>query len=221
MLDEIELLYQAELTPKWLDEFIEESNKLDPNPNQTNDSTCDRHKDALIYAIKTAQEGCFALPHAVHKLLLGDHPLAGKFRQRDIKIGLSYPLDASRIRYFMWKWNRWVQVFVDFMRTQKEWDAEQKVSEIWNFHCIFEIIHPYDLCNGRVGRILMVNHALLVGIAPWIVPSTKREDYFELIKTHPCSSWGLEPPEELATSQHYGYGGYLSFGKPYDSTDSY
>lgn len=201
MVDESELLHQAKLTPQWIHDFIIESNHIDPQcgSNAPGSLLYDGHKDALFYAIKMASEDCFAIPHVVHCLMLREHPLAGKLRRRVAKTGLSGGiLKKGDVPYYMWKWNRWVQVFVEKSTKSKG----NKLLEIWNLHCAFETIHPYELYNGKVGRILMVNHALLADIPPWIIPLEQREVYFNLITEHPSSRWVVEPLHEL---EYYGY----------------
>jgi hypothetical protein len=202
-LTEAELLYQAELSLNWVHEFITESNKIDPQPELSEPGTWlyDGHRFAVIYAIKMAAEGRYALPNAVHKLLLGDHPLSGKLRQRELKIGLNPVVKVSRVPYYMWRWNHSVQSTIDSLRKPgKEYiepDPDFKTSKIWALHCEFENTHPYELYNGKVGRVLMLNHALLVDIDPWIISLEGREPYFDLIRNHPSASWGIVDSEEV------------------------
>jgi hypothetical protein len=194
---ESELLYQADLSEQWVHDFVVESNKIDPQPGTGEPGTLvyDGHRNAVIYAIEMAAESRFALPNAVHKLLLCDHPLAGKLRKQDIKIGLNYILEARFVPYLIWEWNRLLYRVINTLRTKKQSTVECKMLEVWNLHLEFENIHPYELYNGKVGRVLMLNHALLVDIEPWIIPCNEgREYYFDLIRTHPSASWGLDPP---------------------------
>jgi len=198
-MDEAELLYQAQLSPEWVHDFVTESNKIDPQPDPGEPGSViyDGHREALIYAIRMAAASRFALPNAAHRLLLREHPLAGKLRKRDIKIGLNYILEATHVPYFMWRWNRAVHRTINILRTRrKRVPLELKLFELWDLHCEFENIHPYELYNGKVGRVLLANHALLIDIDPWIVPcETGRELYFDLIRDHSSAAWGLDPPD--------------------------
>jgi hypothetical protein len=192
-MEETELLYQAELSAEWVHEFVLESNKIDPQPGISEPGTLiyDGHREAVLYAIKMAAENHYALPHAVHKLLLREHPLAEKLRKRNGKIGLNHILEARHVPYFMWVWNRSVQKTIDDLRIRKEVDLDRKISDVWDLHCEFENIHPYELYNGKVGRVLMINHALLVDVEPWVIfCDSGREYYFDLIRNHPSARWG-------------------------------
>jgi len=194
---ELELLHQAELSPEWVHEFVTESNKLDPQPefNEPGYWLYDGHRAATLYAIEMAAESRYALPNAIHRLLLKDHPLAEKLRQQEFKIGLNPMVKAWRVPYYMWRWNYSAKSTLDYLRKpRKEYvdpDPEAKTSKIWALHCEFENIHPYELYNGKVGRVLMLNHALLVDIDPWIIPLEGRELYFDLIRNHPSARWGI------------------------------
>ena len=45
------------------------------------------------------------------------------------------------------------------------------------FHIEFEHIHPFEDGNGRTGRVLMTKELLKRGLAPIVVPYTKRDEY--------------------------------------------
>jgi len=192
-MEESELLYQADLSTDWVHEFIVESNKIDPQPGADEPGSLiyDGHREAVMYAIRMAAESRYALPHSVHKLLLGDHPLAGKLRRRELKIGLNYILEPMYVSHYIWTWNRSVHRVINNLRL-KGITAEHRILAVWNLHCEFENIHPYELYNGKAGRVLLLNHALLVDVEPWIISCEEsREDYFDLIRNHPSADWGL------------------------------
>jgi hypothetical protein len=199
-MDEAELFRQAGLPSDWLHEYVTESNKIDPQPGPNHPGTLvyDGHRAAVLYAIRMASEDRYALPKVVHELLLGeDNPLAGHLREHDIKIGLNEALPAVLVPQFIWAWNRTTHIVIDELRTDDDSiDESDKISRVWDLHCEFENIHPYELYNGKAGRILMVNHALLVDVDPWIIPcELGREDYFDMIRSHPSADWGINPPE--------------------------
>lgn len=198
-MEEAELFRQAGLPSDWADEFVAESNKIDPQPGPDGPGTVlfDAHREALVYAIRMASEDRYAPPNEVHKLLLPEHPLAGELRSRVLKIGVTPVLSPTLVPHFLWKWNRSVHHVVDELRTDDDSiDPDTKIESVWDLHCEFESIHPYELYNGKVGRILMVNHALLVDVEPWIIPcDLGREDYFDVIRQHPSYCWGVSPPE--------------------------
>lgn len=203
-MDISELFKQAGLPQGWAHEFVIESNLIDPQPGPSGPGSVlyDAHMEALIYAIRMASEDRYALPKTVHELLLPGHPLAGILRTHEVKIGLNDLLPVAQVSHFMWKWNRAAQMMVDDLRTDDDsLDPDDKITEIWESHCEFENIHPFELYNGKVGRCLMVNHALLVDVNPWIIPcELGREDYFDMIRSHPSSRWGTHPVKEAEFS---------------------
>jgi hypothetical protein len=198
-MDETELLRQAGLDPEWLHEYLTESNKIDPQAGSAEPGSTlyDAHRAAVLYAIKMASEDRYALPNAVHEILLPGNPLAGVLRVHEAKIGLNNLLEAKFVPHFMWKWNRLAQATIDSLRTDDDSiDPDEKIAQIWGLHCELENIRPYELYNGKVGRVLMINHALLVDIDPWIIPcAIGREDYFDMIRYHASAKWGLYPPD--------------------------
>lgn len=199
-MEEAELLHHARLSSSWVDEFVVESNKIDPQPGPNEPGTLvfDGHREAVIYAIRMASEDRYAVPNAVHKLLLRDHPLAGELRSQEVKIGLNKILSPTRVPLCFWRWNRAVHEVIDALRTDDaSIDADTKITSVWDLHCEFENIHPYDLYNGKVGRILMINHALLVDVEPWLIScEVGREGYFDVIRSHESALWGVSPPAD-------------------------
>lgn len=193
-MNEEELLYQAGLSSNWVDLFVRESNLIDPQPGDSEPGSLvyDGHREAVIYAVLTASQGRYALPNEVHTLLLRDHKMARRLRYREIKLGLNYTLPPVKVPHLFWEWNRLVKKTVDRLRKKKE---EGALYEIWNLHAIFENIRPYEIYNGKTGRVLMLNHALLVDLDPWIVPFDAREVYLDFLRYHPTSDWGMNPPE--------------------------
>ena len=54
--------------------------------------------------------------------------------------------------------------------------------DILSFHLQFELIHPFQDGNGRVGRIIMFRQCLVHNLTPFIIPSDKREEYINGLK---------------------------------------
>ena len=61
----------------------------------------------------------------------------------------------------------------------KEYENKKNISieDILNFHARFELIHPFEDGNGRVGRMLMVKECLRHGVEPFIIDDKHRGDY--------------------------------------------
>lgn len=198
-MDEISLLSRFELTADWIHTFVTESNLIDPQLGSSVPGTplYDNHRDALLYALHTAADDRYALPTEVHKLLMRGSPLAGALRTQSAKIGINDTLAPQFVKRELWRWNRNLCQAIDLLRTDDDSIPEiRKKSDLWGLHFELLNIRPYETCNGKVGRVLMVNHALLVDLAPWIIPSKAREEYFNGIRRHPSANWGANPPED-------------------------
>jgi hypothetical protein len=139
-----------------------------------------------------ALEERYALPKEVHRLLLRDHHKAGVLRTERAKIGMRELLTPGKVPQAFWRWNRNVLRVVDGLRSNDDGiDSHSKYGQLWSLHCELMNIRPFDLYNGKLGRILMVNHALLIDVEPWIIPAvTGREAYLNVIRKHPSSNWG-------------------------------
>ncbi len=68
---------------------------------------------------------------------------------------------------------------------------QARLESIWDLHCEYENIHPWVDGNGRSGRILMVNHSILVGLEPEIIHyGPEQQAYYRRIEAHPSHQWG-------------------------------
>jgi hypothetical protein len=190
-----DLLEQAGIDHEWAHAFVVESNQIDPQPgeNAPGSPIYDLHMQALLYAIRAGLDDCYALPRELHKMLLSDHPSAGVFRTQPIVIGFRATLNPRRVPYYTWRWNADARERIGALRTREEATSEERHDEVWGLHCELMNVRPFELYNGRVGRLLMVNHAILVGEDPWIVPASERADYLDTIHAHPSATWVDEP----------------------------
>jgi hypothetical protein len=64
----------------------------------------------------------------------------------------------------------------------------KSLQEILQFHYEFEIIHPFQDGNGRVGRLIMFKECLRNGIVPFIIEDDIKEYYYRGLK-----EWKREP----------------------------
>ena len=67
---------------------------------------------------------------------------------------------------------------IDKYEAKKSVDLE----DILDFHVKFERIHPYEDCNGRVGRLIMLKECLRHGIIPFIIDDKRRTGYLNGIR---------------------------------------
>lgn len=201
-MNESELLERLHLAPDWPHEFVTESNQIDPQPQPSTPGhpIYDWHYEALLYVLRVSVEDRYALPKEIHKLLLRDHVHAGNLRRQRAFIGMNRTVDPIQVPKLMWRWNRHVSDTIDSLRTDDDSiEPDLKQADVWGLHCELMNIRPFELYNGKVGRLLMVNHSLLVDLEPWIIPADLgRDDYFRVIRNHPSFEWATNlPPDEL------------------------
>ena len=53
-----------------------------------------------------------------------------------------------------------------------------KIEDIIQFHFEFERIHPFQDCNGRVGRMVMFKECLKHSIIPFIIQNDIKQYYY-------------------------------------------
>lgn len=53
------------------------------------------------------------------------------------------------------------------------------LDDILSFHHRFELIHPFQDGNGRIGRLIMFRQCLTSDVTPFIVSSDRRNEYIE------------------------------------------
>ena len=63
-----------------------------------------------------------------------------------------------------------------------------KVEDIIRFHHDFEVIHPFQDGNGRVGRLIAFKECLRFNIVPFIIEDGKKLFYYRGLK-----EWNNEP----------------------------
>ena len=198
-MEPLEVLKPLGITSDWVHTFLTESNAIDPQPGSSEPGSpvYDGHREALLYALYMSADDRYALPYEVYKLLNRGESLGRGLRNQEVAIGGRAVLPHRMIKRELFRWNRRVCQAIDSLRTDEDTiPEERKRAEIWGLHCELMSIHPYDHFNGKVGRILMVNHALLTDAKAWVIPAASRQEYFNTIRQHPSAEWGTNPPTE-------------------------
>lgn len=168
----------------WLIDFVTESNEIDPQPgfeNERGDPRFDDHMKALKHAITYGNANDIADPFEIHKMLMGRMwpEIAGKIRTERVSVGNYECPQPDQIVDMLYDWNGHVErMFKDKFFDKK--DIVNNKKTVIQLHIQFERIHPFRDGNGRTGRIVMANHALVAGVQPWITEYDKRYDYYNL-----------------------------------------
>lgn len=66
----------------------------------------------------------------------------------------------------------------------RKYEAQPEIGfhEILDLHVRFERIRPFDDCNGRIGRLLMLKECLRHNVIPFIIDDKRRTGYLEGIR---------------------------------------
>jgi len=66
----------------------------------------------------------------------------------------------------------------------KEWlkRSRKSLRDIAHFHSSFELIHPFDDGNGRVGRLLMTIQCLGLGYPPVVIENSRKAEYYDVLE---------------------------------------
>jgi hypothetical protein len=66
----------------------------------------------------------------------------------------------------------------------EKYEAKDPVEfeDILDFHVQFERIRPYEDCNGRIGRLIMLKECLRHDVTPFIIDDKRRTGYLDGIR---------------------------------------
>jgi Fic family protein len=167
------------ISEEWKARYVLESNKIDPQSGYKNalgDPHYDDHLEALNAAIAAGESKQLASPLVLHQLLTQHFKemknWSGVYRMHNVMVGGRVCPDWADVSRLM---NHWFASVQDKVLLR---NATSSARTVWDVHIDFEHIHPFIDGNGRTGRLLMVNHALILGLEPWIVEYDKVRDYY-------------------------------------------
>jgi Fic family protein len=176
--------------------FIQESNKIDPQPDERGGVIPGMEPGDLLY---DNQEAAFELAREfasletvsdsialdLHRALTRNVPYfeergqSGVYRRRQVWIGGEQAPAAAivpSLMHHIWSYctNQWLQAARS--------GEINPVEAAWSCHHLFEVIHPFIDGNGRTGRLLLNWFLVACNQEPVVVYYDKREDYYRSIQ---------------------------------------
>jgi len=131
----------------------------------------------LLHADEELTEGLIKEFHLLLKRSTSDERKewfrVGNYKSRPNVVGDRETTEPSRVGSEMKK------LLTEY--TQKK---EIKIEDIINFHYQFEIIHPFQDGNGRVGRIIMFKECLRHDILPFIINHEHKLLYYRGLQAY-------------------------------------
>ena len=127
---------------------------------------------------------------ALHKILLSgiNDSFAGRFRTGDewVRVGTHIGANPDFVNDLVFK------LVENFNKN----DEREPIEKIAYFHNEFEYIHPFCDGNGRIGRVLINQQLLKLGLPPIIIPAkNKKRDYYPALDRYDKRN-DLEPLED-------------------------
>ncbi|OGQ09763.1 MAG: hypothetical protein A3G39_02480 [Deltaproteobacteria bacterium RIFCSPLOWO2_12_FULL_43_16] len=115
----------------------------------------------------------FAMIRQINKMLYEGIKTAGEYRNGDVKItgAKIIPPAPNDIE-------KWLAFYRQY--TEETINSEELMRAVSAQHILFEVTHPFDDCNGRIGRIILNYLLLSKGCPPVILKGdeTNRERYY-------------------------------------------
>ena len=104
---------------------------------------------------------------------------AGRFRRRGEWVRVGAHMGANP---------EYVDRLVETITTEYYEDENYFIDRVARFHAEYETIHPFSDGNGRVGRVIINQQLLELGVPPIIIPNKGKErHYYPVFRGYPVS----------------------------------
>ncbi len=114
----------------------------------------------------------------IHQMLIGgiDDPIAGRFRQAGeyVKVGTHIAPAPEQIE------QRIKEIFAEYNSNYTDYFTDK----IAKFHLDFEILHPFNDGNGRMGRAIINYQLQRLGFPVIIIRDKEKKDYYKSFGTY-------------------------------------
>lgn len=64
--------------------------------------------------------------------------------------------------------------------------SDKTLEDIFDFHVMFEVIHPFQDGNGRIGRLIMLKECLKYGHTPFVIAENVKRFYYQGLREWTC-----------------------------------
>jgi Fic family protein len=116
-----------------------------------------------------------------HKILIGniDNSIAGRFRKKGefVRIGTHIAPAAEHVERMI------EEILIEYSSDFQSYFLDK----IAHFHLNFEMIHPFNDGNGRIGRVLINYQLLRLGFPSVIIRDKEKQEYYGSLREYDVS----------------------------------
>lgn len=117
----------------------------------------------------------------LHRMLIGtiDDSIAGRFRRKGefVRVGTHVAPAPEHVERII------EEILVDYSSDYQSYFSDK----IARFHLQFEMIHPFNDGNGRIGRVIMNYQLQKIGFPSIIIRDKEKRDYYSSFKEYDAS----------------------------------
>jgi len=173
--------------PRDIESFVYHSNAIEGAPVDSDSPWVTKHLAGVHQVIADALLGTLTPPETLHEILfaglspIGDN--AGAWREVLVRVGDDIPPSPDDLPRLMTRW--WSSV----SKAAQDEREHLSLDKAWFYHNAFECIHPFIDGNGRVGRLIL-NQLALLSDNPWVtIYEPKKQLYYQKIIRFRHTEW--------------------------------